>query len=124
MDKNPMNTNLVKLTKTEQKPQSSKLDEIKITIDNIGRVISIIFLLLVDMKRRADLVDHAIEDKEKKNKDLLIEIAKLKAELDENKKRIDEYEKKIKILDYEKTELKFELISLKESLKQQETQKK
>jgi chromosome segregation ATPase len=124
MDKNPTNTNLVKLAKTEQKPQSSKLDEIKITIDNIGRVISIIFLLLVDMKRRADLVDHAIEDKEKKNKELLIEIAKLKAELDENKKRIDEYEKKIKILDYEKTELKFELISLKEFLKQQETQKK
>jgi chromosome segregation ATPase len=124
MDKNPTNTNLVKLTKTEQKPQNSKLDEIKIIIDNIGRVISIIFLLLVDMKRRADLVDHAVEDKEKKNKELLIEIAKLKAELDENKKRIDEYEKKIKILDYEKTELKFELISLKEFLKQQETQKK
>jgi predicted nuclease with TOPRIM domain len=124
MDKNPMNTNLVKLAKTEQKPQSSKLDEIKITIDNIGRIISIIFLLLVDMKRRADLVDHAIEDKEKKNKELLTEVAKLKAELDENKKRIDEYEKKIKILDYEKTELKFEIISLKESLKQQETQKK
>lgn len=122
MDKGSTNTNIVRAIKSE-KNQSSKLDEIKNTVDNIGKIISIIFLFLVEMKRRADLVDSAIEDKEKKNKELLIEIAKLKAELAENKKRIDEYEKKMKILDYENTELKFELISLKESLKQQQEKK-
>lgn len=114
---------LIRTLNTQQTHQTThhttgvnKLDEIKSCLDNLLKINTVLLLFFIDWKRKNDTLEQTVNEEKNKNRDLLIENAKMKAELEDIKKKLEEYEMKNKILEHEKTKLKYQIVSLKDMI--------